>query len=243
MCVIVKGIEIRHFSRFSLYLKFMIVRAIIKLNVKGIIFLASLLLIICCAISPAEAQKKRVIQLSGVVLEEDSISGVPLPGVHIYVPKAGRGTTTNGMGFFSMPVLEGDEVVISAVGYDRHHVTIPPGGPEYQTIIVTLVQDTTFLQEIVIVPFPTEEVFKQAVLAMNMPLDDNGIDKRNFNEELLALMLKTTPMDGYQNQRYYLDQWANSANSRFQPVTNPFLNVFNWAKFFSSLKENKKKKK
>ena len=76
---------------------------------------------------------------------------------------------------------------------------------------------------------------------MNMPLDNNGIDKRNFNEELLALMIKTTPMDGYQNQRYYLDQWANSSTSKFQPVTNPFLNVFNWAKFFSGLKQNDKK--
>lgn len=213
-------------------------------NVKLTVFIASLLLLMCCVIIPGEAQqKKRVIQLSGVVLEEDSVSGEPVPGVHIYVPKAGRGTTTNGMGFFSMPVLEGDEIVISAVGYDRQNVTVAPDWPEYQTIIVTLTQDTTFLPEVVIFPFPTEEVFKQAVLAMNMPLDNSGIDKRNFNEELLALMVKTTPMDGYQNQRYYLDQWANSATYRYQPVTNPFLNVFNWAKFFSSLKQNNKKKK
>lgn len=213
-------------------------------KVQGLVFVASLLLLLVGAIIPGNAQtKKRVIQLSGVVLEEDSVSGVPVPGVHIYVPKAGRGTTTNGMGFFSMPVLEGDEIVVSAVGYDHQNITVAPDWPEYQTIIITLTQDTTFLPEVVIFPFPTEEVFKQAVLAMNMPLDNNGIDKRNFNEELLALMIKTTPMDGYQNQRYYLDQWANSSTSKFQPVTNPFLNVFNWAKFFSSLKDQDKKKK
>jgi hypothetical protein len=186
-------------------------------------------------------QKKRVIQLSGVVLEEDSVSGRPLPGVHVYVPKAGRGTTTNGMGFFSMPVLENDELIISAVGYNRQHFTVPANSKEYETIIVTMVQDTTFLQEVTIMSFPTEEVFKQAVLALNVPMD-NGIDRRNFNEELMALMLKTTPMDGYSNQRYYLDQWANSANAKFQPVTNPFLNVFNWAKFFSQMKKDKQKK-
>lgn len=185
-------------------------------------------------------QKKRVIQLSGVVLEEDSTSGRPLPGVHVYVPKAGRGTTTNGMGFFSMPVLENDELIISAVGYNRQYFTVPPNSKEYETIVVTMVQDTTFLQTVTIMSFPTEEVFKQAVLALNIPMD-NGVDKRNFNEELMALMLKTTPMDGYSNQRYYLDQWANSANARFQPVTNPFLNVFNWAKFFSQMKKDKKK--
>src|SRR5687768_13210014 len=94
-------------------------------NVQGLVFIATLLLLVVVAIVPGNAQqKKRVIQLSGVVLEEDSVSGVPVPGVHIYVPKAGRGTTTNGMGFFSMPVLEGDEIVISAVGYDRQNVTV-----------------------------------------------------------------------------------------------------------------------
>jgi len=212
-----------------------------RLN-RRLIFFAAMIaaMVIGASDSVMAQQKKRVIQLSGVVLEEDSISGRPLPGVHVYVQKAGRGTTTNGMGFFSMPVLENDEIIISAVGYDRQYFTVPTGSPEYQTIVVTMIQDTTFLQEIVIVPFPTEEVFKQAVLALNMPMED-GIDQRNFNEELMALMLKTTPMDGYANQRYYLDQWAGSANAKFQPVTNPFLNPFNWAKFFSSLKDKKKK--
>ena len=54
-------------------------------------------------------------------------------------------------------------------------------------------------------------------------------------------MLKTTPMDGPMNQRYYLDQWAASQSSRYSPITNPFLNVFNWAKFFKSLQQDKKK--
>ena len=37
--------------------------------------------------------EKKIIQMSGVVVGADSISGVG--GVHIYVPKAGRGTTSN----------------------------------------------------------------------------------------------------------------------------------------------------
>jgi hypothetical protein len=209
---------------------------------KKVYVLAIAAILVCGAINDAFAQqKKRVIQLSGIVLEEDSVSGRPIPGVHVYVPKAGRGTTTNGMGFFSMPVLENDEIIISAVGYNRQFFTVPANSKEYETIIVTMVQDTTFLQTVTIMSFPTEEVFKQAVLALNVPID-NGIDRRNFNEELMALMLKTTPMDGYSNQRYYLDQWANSANSKFQPVTNPFLNPFNWAKFFSQMKKDKQKK-
>lgn len=186
----------------------------------------------------AEAQsQKRIIQLSGVVIGEDSIS--PLPGVHVYVPKAGRGTTTNHVGFFSMPVLVGDSIVISSVGYQRQHYIVPASTSEFQTIIVTMVQDVTFLREVEIVPFPTEEVFKEAVLALNVPTQDESVNK-NFNEELLALMLQTTPHDGRMNQRYSLDQWANSQTDRYHPVTNPFLNPFNWVKFFRSLKDKKK---
>jgi hypothetical protein len=184
--------------------------------------------------------QNRLIQLSGVVLGEDSVSG--LPGVHVYVPKAGRGTTTNQVGFFSLAVKVGDSLVISSVGYERQHFIVPFNAPEFQTIIVQLVQDATYLREIVVMDFPTEEVFKQAILALNVPLDQNHIDSKNLNQELLNLMLKTTPMDGYQNQRYALNQWANSANDRFQPVSNPLLNPFNWVKFFNSLKKDKKKK-
>lgn len=180
-------------------------------------------------------QQKRIIQLSGIVM--DSVEG-PLPGVHVYVPKAGRGVSTNAYGFFSLPVLPGDSLVISSVGYQRRHFIVPSDAPEFQTIIVTMVQDVTYLDAVVIVPYPTEEVFKEAVLALNLP--DKPIDEKNLNAELLALMMKTTPMNGPQNQKYYLDQWAASQNDKFQPVTNPFLNPFNWVKFFNGLKKNKK---
>lgn len=189
--------------------------------------------------SYAQNNKKRIIQLSGVVLGEDSVSGIP--GVHVYVPKAGRGTTTNGTGFFSMPVLAGDSVVVSSVGYIRQHYIVPNSSEEYLTIIVELTTDNTFLKEVTILPFPTEEVFKQAVLALNVPLDENGIDKRNMNAELMALMMRTTPMDGNLNYRYYMDQYNQSIYDRSNVRTNPYLNPFNWATFFRDLKRNKKK--
>jgi hypothetical protein len=184
--------------------------------------------------------QKRIIQLSGVVLGQDSVSG--LPGVHIYVPKAGRGITTNAVGFFSMPVLVGDSIVISSVGYSRQFYIVPNHPSEYLTVIFEMSEDITYLSEATATAFPTEEVFKEAILALNLP-PDNQIDQKNLNAELLALMLKTAPMDGPMNQRYYLNQWVAHQNDRFMPVTNPFLNPFNWVKFFNSLKKDKKKVK
>jgi len=204
----------------------------------------TLLVAICCLAGSGNVfaqNKQRVIQLSGVVLGEDSVSG--LPGVYIYVPKAGRGTTTNNVGFFSMPVLVGDSIVISSVGYSRQYYVVPDYPSEFLTVVFELHENVRELQTVTVTAFPTEEVFKEAVLALNVPLDENGIDRKNLNAELLALMLKTTPMDGPMNSRYYLNQWANSQGNRYMPVTNPFLNPFNWVKFFNSMKKNKKKPK
>jgi hypothetical protein len=183
--------------------------------------------------------QKRVIQLSGIILDQDSV--VALPGVHVYVPKAGRGTSTNGSGFFSMPVLVGDSVVISSIGYQRQHYIVPNHNSDFLTVIVEMVEDVTYLREITITPFPTEEVFKQAVLALNIPLDENNIDKRNINAELLALMARTAPMTAEMNYKYYMDQTISGYQSKFAPPMNPFLNPFNWARFFKDLKKNKKK--
>lgn len=178
--------------------------------------------------------RKRIIQLSGVTIEKDSLF---VPGVHIYVPKAGRGTTSNGVGYFSMPVLPGDSVVISSLGFKRQTMIVPNSISDFVTVVVEMVEDVTYLQEVKIMAFPTEEVFKEAVLALNIPME-TGVNPQNLNAELLALMMRSTPMDGNLNYRYYIDQYANSVNDKYQPRTNPFLNPFNWAKFFKQMKQN-----
>lgn len=184
--------------------------------------------------------QKRVIQLSGVILDQDSI--MPLPGVHVYVPKAGRGCSTNGAGFFSMPVLIGDSVVISSIGYGRQHYIVPDHHSDFLTLIIELAEESTNLPDYVLKPtsFPTEEVFKQAVLALNVPLDENKLDPKAMNAELMALMARTAPMTADMNYKYYMDQTISGYQQKFQPVMNPFLNPFNWARFFKDLKKNKK---
>lgn len=190
---------------------------------------------LCIATDSRAQQPKRVIQLSGITM--DTLTG-PVPFVNIYVPAAGRGVKTNEVGFFSLPVLAGDSVVISSVGYQRQYYVVPYDAEEYLTIFVSMVEDVTYLREVEILPYPTEEVFKEAVLALNLPPEE--IDDKYLNSELLALMLKTTPLSGPANQRYSLDRWAASQNDKFMPVTNPFLNPFNWVKFFNQLKKKKR---
>ena len=115
-----------------------------KLFPRPILLLSFLSLLIISATSNVFGQqKKRVIQLSGVVLEDDSLVGRPIPGVHVYVPKVGRGVTTNGWDCFSMPVLENDELT-SVRWVQPAGIVVPANSKEYETIVVTMVQDQRF---------------------------------------------------------------------------------------------------
>lgn len=184
----------------------------------------------------------RIIQFSGIVLGEDSLSGVP--GVHIYTPKAGRGTTTNPYGYFSMPVLEGDSLLISAVGYQRQHYIIPPGTSQNYTVIIELLQDTTYLPELEVFPFPTEELFKEAVLALELPYQ-NDLDnlRRNLDQAMLRKMYQNAPMGAGSNHNYFVSQQMVAWNNRFQSTSIPLLNPFAWAQFIRSIKRGDLKKK
>ena len=187
----------------------------------------------------AQADKKHVIQFYGVVTDQDTVSGIM--GAHVYVPKRGMGTTTNYTGFFSFPVLEGDSVVISAVGFQKASVIIPKMEEDSYSIIVAMKGDTTYLPELEVTPFPTEEMFKEAVLAYRLPNqgDINNMD-RNLDPMTLMEMARETPMDGSLNHRYFMNQQAVYWNDQYGPRYNPLLNPFAWAEFFKSLKRKKK---
>lgn len=186
--------------------------------------------------------KRQVIQFSGVVVGEDSTSGVP--GVHIYVPKAGRGTTTNGYGYFSMPVLANDSVVVSAIGYQKQYFIIPETERQGITVAIELLSDTTYLPTVEIFPYPTEEHFKEAVLAMQLPDEGNySRIRENMNEEVLARMFRDLPMDGSANYKHNMEQQFFNTHRRGGVVMNPLLDPFAWSNFIKSIKRGDFKKK
>ena len=188
----------------------------------------------------AEAQvtMPKVLQLSGIVLGEDSISG--LPGVHIYVPRRMDGTTSNYLGFFSLPVAVGDSIVFSSVGYKQQHYIVPDFKGKQVTLVVEMVTDTTMLDNVIVMPFPTEELFKEAILALQLPPEDK-VDEEYLNQELLTLMMRSAPMDARANYHYYMDQMIYNQTYRYGIRPNPFLNPFNWAKFIKSLRDQRNK--
>ena len=208
-------------------------------NISSFLFISFLILLISANSGFSQGKERDVIQFSGVVANQDTVTGIP--GAHVYVPKRGQGTTTNYYGYFSFPVREGDSVVISAVGFQKASVIIPKIDRDSYTIMVAMQEDTTYLPEVEILPFPTEEMFKEAVLAYRPP---NQGDLNNMADNLdpmtLLEMARVTPMDGSLNHRYFMQQRAVYWNDGYGPRYNPLFNPFAWAEFFKSLKKKKK---
>lgn len=187
-----------------------------------------------------EEEEQKVIQFTGVVFGADSISVVP--GTHVYIPKSGRGTTTNPYGFFSLPVLEGDSVIFSAVGFKRAYFIIPPHREESSLrVIIALQDDITFLEEVEIRPYPTESMFKEALITMELPERKEYANIYQWlNSDIMSEAYQNLPASPNANHQYFMQQQRQAYINRYSPPQNQFLNPFAWANFINSLKRKKR---
>ena len=219
------------------------------LRLRGLpVFIAALLLGLLLAAPGARAQGKRpVIQFTGIVASGDSLLGVP--GASIYVPKAGRGTTSNIYGYFSMAVLAGDSIVIRSLGYANQTIVIPKDFQRQSySVIVQLKEDATVLPEVRVFPYTTERDFKKAFLALRLPTERGSAAADNLNEELMNRIFRTQPMgatanfrQSMSNQRLDYDRHMGMAPNQYS--NNPLLNPFSWLQLIQQVKRGEFKKK
>ena len=208
-----------------------------KLNSFAILFCLSILLLGQNEVL-AQSKKKEpnVVQFTGVIVANDGVTQIP--GVHVYVPKSGRGTSTNMYGYFSMPALVGDEVVVSAIGFLKQHFVVPEGQNNRVNVLFKLEEDTVYLQNVDFTLYVSEREFKEAILALNLP-DNKDVLQNRLDGAALAMMLRNTPYDASLNARYYFDQQNYYLMDNYGPRSNPFLNPFNWGRFIKSLNSKK----
>ncbi|WP_161627662.1 carboxypeptidase-like regulatory domain-containing protein [Eisenibacter elegans] len=204
-------------------------------------------LAICClllvgSLTGLQAQGERqFLILSGVVVAGEESD--PLPRVNVYIPKAGRGTSTNYDGFFVMPVMPGDSIIMSYVGYKKQYYIVPLDKRESYSVVFELREDVTNLPVIEILPYPTEELFKEAFLALELPDEEQVRQVReNLNRQLLTYWAYTMPMDGRLNYRYYTQMQVQQLEQRNSLQGISLMNPFAWAEFFKSVKRGELKK-
>ncbi|WP_310587083.1 carboxypeptidase-like regulatory domain-containing protein [Tellurirhabdus bombi] len=172
----------------------------------------------------------------------------PLPEAYVYIPKAGRGILSNRMGYFALPVLPGDSVVFSYVGFKKQYTIIPRRLTETSfSAVIAMQEDVTTLAEVKVYPYATEELFKQALVNMKLP-DEKERENlaRNTSAEAMQRLAAMTPMSAAANYRYFMNQQffgRDNLINRSQMTTIPFLNPFAWANFIQSVKNGDLKKK
>ena len=212
-------------------------RKLNNLNSFAILFCLSILMLTQNELlAQSKKKEQNVVQLTGVIVAPDGVTQVP--GVHVYVPKAGRGTSTNVYGYFSMPALVGDELVISAIGFLKQHYVVPEGENGRVNVLFKLEEDTVYLQNVDFTLYMSERELKEVILALNLP-DDRQVLQNRLDGAALAMLLRNTPYDASLNARYYFDQQYYYMQDNYGPRSNPFLNPFNWSRFIKSLKTKK----
>ncbi|WP_181307557.1 carboxypeptidase-like regulatory domain-containing protein [Rufibacter sp. XAAS-G3-1] len=207
-------------------------------------FLLAVLFITGIGLTSAHGQgARKVIQLTGVVTAGDSLLGIP--GASVYIPKAGRGTNTNEYGFFSLPVLAGDSVVFSSIGFAKQSVVIPERFErDSYSIIIEMLEDPTVLPEVRVFPYATFRDFTQAVLAMRSPLEDIDTESA-MSQQILDQMFRNTPMDANSNHRNYMNLQNQQQMRRggYNPgATNPLLDPIKWYQVIKAIKNGDLKK-
>lgn len=185
-----------------------------------------------------DQEDKLIVQLSGLVMNADSSLVIPL--ANIYNPKTGRGTPSDYKGWFSKPFYAGDTIRVSVIGYKHINYVIPKDQGDRVTVIFALEEEITQLSDVEINPFPTEDIFKEAILAMNLTEDQQQV-LNAFQPETIQEMVRTASIEGSpgMNYRYMMNQQFYQLQQQAGPATNPLLNPFAWAQFINSLKKKK----
>lgn len=205
---------------------------------KYFIYIFSSFLTVSVLVAQSDTPVKRnIIQFTGVVFAPDSNSVIP--GVHVYVPTAGRGTTTNPYGFFSLPVLEGDSLVFSAVGFKRQYYIVPEHKESTSLkVLITMQEDVTLLSEVEVFPYPTEAMFKEAILSLETPYQKQYNNLNAWlSSDYMSSAYADLPASPNANHQYYMQMQMQAIQNKYQTPQNNLLNPWAWSKFINSLKK------
>ena len=185
---------------------------------------------------------RELIQFSGIVMASDSLN--PISYCNISILNTTRGTSSDFYGYFSLVAREGDSIQFSSVGYEKAYFHIPD---ELETnrysIIQLMTEDTIYLSETVIYPWPTKDEFEIAFMELNVPDDYLEKARKNLEREKLRELGIAMANDGKESGDYYLRQNAEQYYYAGQIPPMNIFNVFAWGKFIKAWKEGKFKKK
>ncbi len=193
------------------------------------------LIFLLATISPGFSQQPPSIQITGTLLDKETLD--PLQFASVVVTSSYHGTITSSTGLFTLLVHPGDTVKFSILGYKSTEMVIPYGMKESRYGLLELMEKSTILlKEVNVYPWPTPSQFNSAFLDVKLPPTEE--EKTNQMQK----ELETTIRETYESQKYYDEQWKNRHIYELtgQIPANRFLDPGRWQDFIIGLKKNKK---
>ncbi|MBK7817071.1 MAG: hypothetical protein IPJ60_05530 [Sphingobacteriaceae bacterium] len=191
--------------------------------------------------STCRKKKKNYLQLSGVILDQDSLT--PIPFVSIMVNDKGR-AVSDYYGFFTVVVSAGDMVqFLSASHKTRFYKVDDTCSLKHYYAIQVLTKDTIQLPVVDVYPWPSKDEFKRAFLSLDLASTDYDRADKNLNQQALTYIERTMTVSGseaYKNtmQNYYTKVYTAGQQPQIQ-----LMNPIAWAQFIDSWRKKNKKEK
>jgi len=184
----------------------------------------------------------QLIQISGVVLDQDS--GSRIPYVSILVKGTKKYYMSDQRGFFSLVAYPNDEIEFHSISHKNRTYKINDTlNQKYYSIIQLLAKDTILLQEIEIYPWPSKEEFNRAFLALNLNSTDIDRAENNLQRDELSYLERTKTSSSSENYKYVMQAYYTKIYSVGQQPMNNLLNPIKWAQFIDAWRKGKFKSK
>jgi hypothetical protein len=193
-----------------------------------ILFVLSLLFV-----NSVYSQEDKSLQISGVVLDAESLE--PIPFTSILIRDKSMGTVADNSGYFSFLAQPGDTITFRSVGYQQRIFVIPTSlSSKSYSLIELMIRENVLLDEVVVYPLPDFDEMASTMLKRELtPYQQKQIV--SFNRDLDQLLEEQTR----KNEEYY-DQirYAKFYNMTGIIPPNNFLNPMTWSNFIRDWKKN-----
>ncbi len=193
-----------------------------------------------------------VYQLSGLVVGEKSHE--PVPYAMVRINRSRRGIIANSEGFYSIPVVAGDTVYFSSIGYRRSGLVMKQYLEEYEGnkesqylyAINYLTEDTVQLPPVYLFPYDTPEKLKAAMLAMDVPIFGPDVyAAQNMDPRVLDQYIENLPKDDAERlvvgRQLYYDRYMTKGIAPTMPLINPIA-AFMLLKYINDKAKEKREK-
>jgi hypothetical protein len=185
-----------------------------------------------------ESLDSGLVQLSGVVVSEETLG--ELPYTTVLDKTSNRGVFCDYYGYFTIVVYPGDTLLFSAYGHKTSNYIVPDTlDNQFYSIIHVMEVDTIDLPDVKVYPWPSKEDFARAFVNMD-PYDDAiRRAQRQLSGESLAFAAARLDVDGSLAYGTVQSQYQTQLYTQNQLPANNLLNPYAWSKLIKDWKEGK----